>query len=64
MVAGLSEFPRPTNASEVRSFLGLAQQFTSYVPDLSHTTNTLMELIKKNIAFVWGPLQAKALPHQ
>ena len=32
----VADFPRPTSVSTVRSFLGLAQQLGSFIPDLSH----------------------------
>ena len=32
----VTDFPRPTNTSDLRSFLGLAQQLGAFIPDLSH----------------------------
>ena len=48
--AAISKFPRPRNVKDLRSFLGLAQQLASFVPDLAHMTSMLRPLLKKDIA--------------
>ena len=52
-VEGISQFPVPTNVSELRSFLGLVNTFDIFQPDLAHAKATLNELLRKNIAWVW-----------
>ena len=42
----IAEFPTPENVSQLRSFLGLANQLTAFVPDLAHMTATLWPLLK------------------
>jgi hypothetical protein len=37
-VAALKNFPAPTDATGLRSFLGLAVQLGGFVPDLAHLT--------------------------
>ena len=49
----IADFPTPTNVSQLRSFLGLANQLTAFVPDLAHMTAALRPLLKKGIAWVW-----------
>ena len=49
----LSEFPRPKNVTGVRSFLGLANQLSGFVPDFAHMTVALRGLRGKNAAFIW-----------
>ena len=49
----IRKFPRPTNVSEMRSFLGLVNQLGIFIPDLAHVTQPLRELLKKNAAFNW-----------
>ena len=49
----IAEFPTPENVSQLRSFLGLANQLTAFVPDLAHMTATLRPLLKKGTAWVW-----------
>ena len=46
----LSEFPRPKDVTGVRSFLGLANQLSGFVPDFAHMLVNLRA--KKNI-FQW-----------
>ena len=41
------------NVSQLRSFLGLANQLTAFVPDLAHMTAELRPLLKKGIAWTW-----------
>ena len=60
LVAGIAEMAAPTNTSELRSFLGLAQQLTMFVPDLAHATCPLSALLKKDVAWTWGDEQVKA----
>ena len=57
----IRKFPTPTNLSELRSFLGLANQFSSYIPDLAIATNPLRELLKKKNAFLWTYHHTEAL---
>ena len=49
----IRKFPRPTNVSEMRSFLGLVNQLGIFIPDLAHVTQPLRELLKKNAAYNW-----------
>ena len=49
----IAEFPTPENVSQLRSFLGLANQLTAFVPDLAHMTATLRPLLKKGTAWAW-----------
>lgn len=53
--AALSEFPVPTDISTVRGFLGLANQLGLFVPDLTHMTDPLRLLLKKDVVFEWRP---------
>ena len=49
----IADFPTPENISQLRSFLGLANQLTAFAPDLAHMTATLRPLLKKGTAWVW-----------
>ena len=49
----IANFPTPENVSQLRLFLGLANQLTAFVPDLAHMTATLRPLLKKGTAWVW-----------
>ena len=49
-ILALSEFPRPKDVTGVRSFLGLANQLSGFVPDFAHMSVNLRALTaKKNI---------------
>ena len=54
-LAAIKDFPTPTNLTGLRSFLGLANQVASFVPDAAHGTLKMRQLMKKNAAFVWLP---------
>ena len=56
----IHSFPAPTNRTELKSFLGLANQIAHFVPDLAHVTGPFRELLKKNVAWQWLPDQADA----
>jgi hypothetical protein len=50
----LKELPRPENIHELRSFLGLAQQLAGFIPDLSHASEPLRHLLKKEKKWIWS----------
>lgn len=52
-VAAIRDFPAPTDLTELRSFLGMANQLAHFVPDLAHATTPLRLLLKKNVAWTW-----------
>ena len=54
-VVCLKEFPEPKDTSDLRSFLGLAQQLGSFMPDLSQSTVYMRELLKKDTVYQWTP---------
>ena len=54
-VSGISGFPVPTDVSSLRSFIGLANQLGTFIPDLSHLCQPLNQLLKKGVAFNWLP---------
>ena len=51
----ISGFEPPSNLTELRSFLGLANQLANFVPDLAHMTDSLRRLLKKKVIFQWLP---------
>ena len=52
-VAAISDWPRPTNVSEVRTFCGLASYYRSFVEGFAHIARPLHELTRKNAVFQW-----------
>lgn len=50
----------PKTASEVRSFLGLVNFCSRFIPDLATTAEPLRKLTRTNTPFVWGNEQNEA----
>lgn len=49
-IAGMKD---PANKKDLQKFLGVANYMQSFIPNLSETTATLRELLKKNAVFNW-----------
>ena len=52
--------PAPTNASEVRSFLGMTQYVSRFIPNYATTTEPLRNLTKKDTDWKWTEQEIKA----
>ena len=52
-VRAVKEAPAPTCKSELRSFLGLINYYTKFLPNLSSTLSPLYRLIKKDVTWTW-----------
>ena len=50
-IEAIKNAPHPTTASEVRSFMGLTNCCSRYMPDYSSLTFPLRQLTKKNAKF-------------
>ena len=57
LTTAIKDFPRPTNISELRSFMGLANQLASFMPDLAQNTSKIRKLLSPKNAFLWLPNQ-------
>jgi len=55
LLSSIKDFPRPTNLTNLRSYLGLANQLGSFLPDLTHLLTPLRSLLKKDVVFQWLP---------
>ena len=49
----VKNFPRPSNAKQVRSFLGMANFYRKFVKDYAKIASPLTALLKKNQQFYW-----------
>ena len=52
-IAAIVEWPKTTNITEVRSFLGLAGYYRRFVKDFSKIAAPLTQLLGKNHDFEW-----------
>lgn len=59
-IKAVKDFPRPTNAKNIKQFLGLAGYYRRFIPDFSKTSKPLTSLLKKDEAFVWTETQEEA----
>ena len=52
-IEAMVNWDRPTNVSEVRSFLGLAGYYRRFVDGFPRITTHLTQLTRKNVKFEW-----------
>ena len=50
-VETVSNWPRPTNVTEIRSFLGMAGYYRRFVKDFSRISAPLTRLTRKQVKF-------------
>ncbi|XP_056860103.1 uncharacterized protein LOC130508557, partial [Raphanus sativus] len=50
----IQEWPRPKNATEVRSFLGLAGYYRKYVKGFASVAQPMTQLTGKDVKFIWS----------
>ena len=53
-VEAVSNWSRPTNVSEIRSFLGLASYYRRFVEGFSKLASPLTQLTRKNMKYHWN----------
>jgi transposase InsO family protein len=58
--AALLHIPEPKNVSEVRSFLGIVNQFGKFSPHLAELSQPLRELLRRDISWLWTTVHVKA----
>ena len=59
-IEAISEFPAPTNITELRSFMGMANQLGGFTHLLSEAAGPLRDLLKPKNAFLWSPQHEEA----
>ena len=52
-VSAITEWPVPRNVTEVRSFVGLASYYRSFLANFSEIAAPLLNLTKNGVPFVW-----------
>lgn len=53
-IKAISNAERPTNINELRTFLGMANYYNKFIPNLASITSSLNELLKKGTKFIWS----------
>ena len=56
----IRRFPAPTNLTELRSFMGLINQTTTFTDKIAEMAYPLKALLKKKVEFVWTPAHQEA----
>jgi len=56
-VSAISEMQPPTNISELRRFMGMANYLARFLPHLTDTMQPLHNLLKNDVPYVWSKTQ-------
>ena len=59
-IRAINDFPKPTNISELRSFLGLSNQLGNFTKELSALTQPFRDLLKTKNQYLWLPQHDEA----
>ena len=59
-LAKIERWPYPTNLTETRSFLGLANYYRTHIPKYAAIAEPLTDLLKKGTEFVFGEREKEA----
>jgi hypothetical protein len=53
-IAGVADWPMPSNKKEVQSFIGFVNFYRHFIPGFSHHAHALFDLTMKDVRFIWG----------
>jgi len=59
-IRAIAAAPTPKDVSQLKSFLGLINYYSKFLPRLSHVLAPLYKLLQKTQKWTWGTAQAKA----
>lgn len=59
-VRAVTNFPTPSNADQIRSFIGLAGFYRQFIKDFSKIAQPLTVMLKKDAPFTWNETQQTA----
>lgn len=59
-IIAIKKFRTPETKEEIRSFLGIVTFVARFIPDLATKTNSLRQLIKKDVKFEWALIHEEA----
>jgi hypothetical protein len=53
-IAGVADWPTPSNKKEVQSFISFINFYQRFIPGFSHHARALFDLTMKHVRFIWG----------
>jgi hypothetical protein len=53
-IAGVADWPTPSNKKEVQSFIGFINFYQQFIPGFSRHACALFDLTMKDVRFIWG----------
>ena len=59
-VRAIVEAPAPQNITQLKSFLGMLNYYSKFLPNLSTLLATLYKLLHKKMSWQWGKAQQEA----
>ena len=59
-VQGITEMTAPTDKQQLQSFLGMVNYMGTFIPNLSHHTEPLRTMLKKDNVFHWDDQQTRS----
>ena len=59
-VQAIADLPTPTKLSKIRTFLGMSGYYRQLVPNYAKISQALLELVKKNVEWLWTPERQQA----
>ena len=59
-VQGITEMTAPTDKQQLQSFLGMVNYMGTFIPNLSHHTEPLWAMLKKDNVFHWEDQQTRS----
>ena len=59
-VQGITEMTAPTDKQQLQSFLGMVNYMGTFIPNLSHHTESLRAMLKKDNIFHWEEQQTRS----
>ena len=59
-VAGVMDWPTPSNRKEVQSFLGFTNFYRRFIQGFSHLAHPLFDLMQKDMEWRWGTEEQSA----
>ena len=59
-IQGILDFPTPKKVTDIRSFLGLANQFAKFSNKLACVSKPLRDLLRSDVDWFWGSSQEEA----